>query len=128
MRYNILPSSVFFVKGKTENTQNTAAHFVAVNRRGKALDGIPLKGFEKEINALREVGNQFHARGWSLGTSSNYSLVIRREPLELLITASGKDKGSLLRRDFVRVDGDGLPIVPEQPKASAETPTTYCRC
>ena len=85
------------------------------------MDGIPLKGFEKEINALREVGNQFHARGWSLGTSSNYSLVIHREPLELLITASGKDKGSLLPRDFVRVDGDGFPIVPEQPKASAET-------
>ena len=78
-------------------------------------------GFEKEIDALREVGNQFHARGWSLGTSSNYSVVIHREPLELLITASGKDKGRLSRHDFVRVDGGGLPIVPEQPKASAET-------
>ena len=85
------------------------------------LSGTPLKGFEKDIDALREVGNQFHARGWSLGTSSNYSVVIRREPLELLITASGKDKGHLSRHDFVRVDSGGLPIVVEQPKASAET-------
>ena len=85
------------------------------------LSGTPLKDFETQIDALREIGNQFHARGWSLGTSSNYSVVIRREPLELLITASGKDKGCLSRRDFVCVDGEGLPIVANQPKASAET-------
>ena len=123
MRYNILPGSVFLSKEKTENTQNTASHFVTVNHREKALDlsGTPLKDFEKEIDALREIGNQFHTRGWSLGTSSNYSVVTRREPLELLITASGKDKGRLLQHDFVRVDGEGLPTVIEQPKASAET-------
>ena len=85
------------------------------------LSGTVLKGFEKEIDALREVGNQFYTRGWSLGTSSNYSVVIRRDPLELLITASGKDKGCLSRHDFVRVDGEGIPVVVEQPKASAET-------
>ena len=85
------------------------------------LSGSPLTGFEKEIDALREVGSHFHVRGWSLGTSSNYSVVIRREPLELLITASGKDKSCLSRDDFVRVDGDGLPIAIERPKASAET-------
>lgn len=85
------------------------------------LSGTPLKGFETEVDALREVGDQFHARGWSLGTSSNYSVVTCREPLELLITASGKDKGRLSRHDFVRVDGDGFPILSGQPKASAET-------
>ena len=85
------------------------------------LSGTPLKGLEKDIDALREVGNQFHARGWSLGTSSNYSVVTRCEPLELLITASGKDKGNLSRGDFVLVDGEGFPIVADQPKASAET-------
>ena len=122
MRYNILPSSVFLSNEKAENTRNIASHFLT-NHREKALDlsETPLTGFEKEIDTLREVGNHFHARGWSLGTSSNYSVVICREPLELLITASGKDKGCLSRHDFVRVDGDGLPIVVNQPKASAET-------
>jgi methylthioribulose-1-phosphate dehydratase len=63
----------------------------------------------------------FHARGWSLGTSSNYSVVLTREPLELLITASGKDKGRLGRGDFVRVGSDGRPVSDGQPKSSAET-------
>ena len=85
------------------------------------LSETSLTGFKKEIDTLRAIGDNFHARGWSLGTSSNYSVVTRHEPLELLITASGKDKGCLSRGDFVRVDGDGFPVVVNQPKASAET-------
>jgi methylthioribulose-1-phosphate dehydratase len=80
-----------------------------------------LVGLESQIDALREVGTMFWQRGWSVGTSSNYSVVINREPLELLITASGKDKGRLTRRDFVRVDASGRPTVEGQPKSSAET-------
>ena len=59
------------------------------------------------IDALRAVGREFHGRSWSLGTSSNYSVVLGRDPLELLITASGKDKSALDRDDFVRVDARG---------------------
>lgn len=73
------------------------------------------------IDGLREVGREFHARGWSVGTSSNYSVVVSREPLELLVTASGKDKGQLETTDFVRVDEQGIPTFPAQPKSSAET-------
>jgi methylthioribulose-1-phosphate dehydratase len=80
-----------------------------------------LVGLESQIDALREVGSMFWQRGWSVGTSSNYSVVMNREPLELLITASGKDKGRLTRRDFVRVDASGRPTVEGQPKSSAET-------
>ncbi|MEM9586086.1 MAG: methylthioribulose 1-phosphate dehydratase [Planctomycetota bacterium] len=71
--------------------------------------------------ALAEVGTEFHSRGWSLGTSSNYSVVVGREPLQLLVTASGKDKGKLTENDFVVVDQEGLPIEDGQPKSSAET-------
>lgn len=73
------------------------------------------------IDALRRIGAEFHARNWSLGTSSNYSVVVSREPLELLVTASGKDKGRLETTDFVRVDAEGAPTFPGQPKSSAET-------
>lgn len=73
------------------------------------------------IDGLREVGREFHARGWSVGTSSNYSVVVCREPLELLVTASGKDKGKLETTDFVRVDTNGKPTHKGQPKSSAET-------
>jgi methylthioribulose-1-phosphate dehydratase len=80
-----------------------------------------LAGLVDEIDALREVGAVFWQRGWSVGTSSNYSVVLSREPLELLVTASGKDKGRLTRGDFVRVGADGRPTTEGQPKSSAET-------
>ena len=73
------------------------------------------------IDGLREIGSEFHARGWSVGTSSNYSVVLSRDPLELLVTASGMDKGKLQTTDFVRVDANGVPTHPGQPKSSAET-------
>jgi methylthioribulose-1-phosphate dehydratase len=75
----------------------------------------------ENIDALREVGTMFWQRSWSVGTSSNYSVVVCREPLELLITASGKDKGRLTRGDFVRVGASGRPTADGQPKSSAET-------
>ncbi len=84
-------------------------------------DTDPLAGFESQIDALIECGRLFHNRGWSVGTSSNYSVVVRRVPLELVITSSGKDKGRLGRNDFVRVNAEGKPTSDGQPKSSAET-------
>ena len=83
--------------------------------------GHPLAGFEKQIDQLRECGRLFHSRGWSVGTSSNYSAVIPGDPVELIVTASGKDKGRLERGDFVRLGNDGQPTHSDQPKSSAET-------
>lgn len=80
-----------------------------------------LERYSDAVHGLRRVGNQFWSRGWSLGTSSNYSVVVEREPLTLLLTASGKDKGHLLPTDFVLVDSHGVPTLSEQPKSSAET-------
>ncbi len=80
-----------------------------------------LAGLVDEIDALRDVGAMFWQRGWSVGTSSNYSVVVNRDPLELLVTASGKDKGRLTRGDFVRIAASGKPVVDGQPKSSAET-------
>lgn len=70
---------------------------------------------------MQEIGRLFFSRGWSTGTSSNYSVVTSRDPLEILITASGKDKGNLAATDFVRVDDQARPVVPDQPASSAET-------
>ncbi len=77
--------------------------------------------YAEQVEALRRVGHVFWQRGWSLGTSSNYSVVVERDPLLLLVTASGKDKGRLRRDDFVLVGTDGKPTLPNQPKSSAET-------
>src|SRR6186713_3015658 len=84
-------------------------------------NGSPLAGFEEPIDSLRAVGQMLWQRGWSVGTSSNYSVVLSRDPLELLLTASGKDKGRLTRGDFVRIGANGKPLGEGQPKSSAET-------
>ena len=80
-----------------------------------------LQPYEQHIQGLRQTGHQFWTRGWSLGTSSNYSSVISRDPLRLLVTASGKDKGHLGPNDFVICDQQGKPAFGDQPKSSAET-------
>ncbi|WP_254508628.1 methylthioribulose 1-phosphate dehydratase [Anatilimnocola floriformis] len=81
----------------------------------------PLAPYTSQIDALCETGHWLWQRGFSLGTSSNYSVVVNRNPLQLLLTASGKDKGHLTRSDFVVVDDQGKPTSPGQPKSSAET-------
>ncbi|MCA9122718.1 MAG: methylthioribulose 1-phosphate dehydratase [Planctomycetales bacterium] len=92
------------------------------NDLGTVVAGYhPLSALEDHIAGLRETGAYFFQRGWSVGTSSNYSVVLDRDPCELLVTASGKDKGRLTDRDFVRVDGHGMPVAANQPKSSAET-------
>ncbi len=70
---------------------------------------------------LIEAGRDFYRRGWSLGTSSNYSAVVSREPLQLILTASGFDKGNLTPDQFVIVDGSGNLASPSTHKPSAET-------
>jgi methylthioribulose-1-phosphate dehydratase len=73
------------------------------------------------IDQLRAIGREFHSRSWSLGTSSNYSVVLSRDPLELLVTVSGKDKSALGRDDFVRVDAAGRVADGSGRRSSAET-------
>lgn len=57
--------------------------------------------------ALAREAARFAALGWMRATSGNLSVVLRREPLRLAITATGLDKGELSETDVVVVDGDG---------------------
>lgn len=56
---------------------------------------------------LVATGRQFHARGWVLGTSGNFSAVVNRDPLRLAITTSGADKGTLSAGQIVEIDERG---------------------
>jgi len=65
---------------------------------------------------MAETGRAFHARGWALGTSGNYSVVLKEKPLRLLITSSGVDKARLDKKHFLHIDehanilrGEGRP-------------------
>src|SRR5215471_15666053 len=55
---------------------------------------------------LIRVGRRFDARGWVLGTSGNFSLVVGRDPLRMAITRSGTHKGELTGDDILIIDGD----------------------
>jgi methylthioribulose-1-phosphate dehydratase len=69
---------------------------------------------------LAAVGREFHARRWALGTSGNYSAVLRRQPVRLLITSSGLDKSALRATDFLEIDQDAR-VLRGRGKPSAET-------
>src|SRR5262245_45867824 len=77
--------------------------------------------FPKECaKRLAAIGREFHTRGWALGTSGNYSAVLDRAPLKLLITSSGLDKSALSAGDFLEIDGNAQ-LLAGTGKPSAET-------
>ena len=61
-----------------------------------------------------------HARGWCDGTGGNFSCVLQRDPLHLLMAPSGVDKGQVQPADLIVVDGAGQ-VLKGTGKASAET-------
>jgi methylthioribulose-1-phosphate dehydratase len=61
-----------------------------------------------------------YERGWTLGTSGNFSAVVGTEPLRLLITPSGADKGSVAGDQMVTIDDQGR-ATDGQGRPSAET-------
>lgn len=63
---------------------------------------------------------EVHRRGWCDGTGGNFSLVLDRDPLRLLMAPSGVDKGSVRAGELIVVDGAGL-VVRGEGRASAET-------
>ena len=69
---------------------------------------------------LAEIGRAFHARGWVLGTSGNFSAVLEEAPQHLMITASGMDKGRLTPEQFVRID-EAARVIEGAGKPSDET-------
>jgi methylthioribulose-1-phosphate dehydratase len=81
---------------KRRNSSKTSAH--------SKPDGMQ---FVEAAACLADIGNGFHARGWVLGTSGNFSAIICREPLRLAITSTGLDKGSLTPAQFLEMDGAG---------------------
>ncbi len=84
--------------------------------------------FSDLASGLADIGRHCYARGWALGTSGNFSAVIRREPLQLAITPSGADKGSLTAEQILQIDEDGNTIEGAgRPSAEAQLHLTVAR-
>jgi len=69
---------------------------------------------------LAEAGREFYRRGWVLGTSGNFSMLLARKPLRICVTASGIEKGNLDETNFLELDDDAE-ILQGFGKPSAET-------
>lgn len=69
---------------------------------------------------LTDTMRFFHAKGWTPGTGGNFSIVLERSPLKLLMSPSGVDKGRVESKDLIIVDDSGS-VVSGEGKASAET-------
>ena len=76
--------------------------------------------FSELAASLAEIGRGFYARGWALGTSGNFSVVVRREPLRLAIASTGLDKASLTPEQILEVD-EAARVVRGSGRPSAET-------
>ena len=63
---------------------------------------------------------EIHRRGWCDGTGGNFSCVLQRDPLQLLMAPSGVHKGRVAPADLISVDDRGQ-VIAGSGKASAET-------
>ena len=79
------------------------------------------EGFEEMAAEIAAVAKGFHARGWLLGTSGNLSAVVQREPLRLVMSPSGVDKGELRPEQFLAIDEDARIVSDHAGKPSDES-------
>jgi methylthioribulose-1-phosphate dehydratase len=69
---------------------------------------------------LADAGREFYRRGWVLGTSGNFSMLTSSDPLRVVITASGLEKGKLDETSFLEL-GEDSEMIRGLGKPSAET-------
>jgi methylthioribulose-1-phosphate dehydratase len=78
------------------------------------------KAIEPLAQQLSEAMAAIHHRGWCDGTGGNFSCVLQRNPLQLLMAPSGVPKGAVRPEELILVDGSG-DVLRGQGRASAET-------
>lgn len=72
-------------------TEVTAGGPFALTRPQMPLDGTRIAMAQE----LCEVAHRFAHRGWALGGAGRFSVVLRREPMRLLVTPEGSDRAML---------------------------------
>jgi len=80
----------------------------------------PIQADQTLASQLCGAVQAIHSRGWAPGTGGNFSVTLSTDPLRLLITPSGVDKGCVEPQDLLEVDDSGA-IVRGSGKPSAET-------
>jgi methylthioribulose-1-phosphate dehydratase len=120
---------------------NTSKEVVAMNNKGRGGEGLHHQNalhhdslihsinFSRLAADLAKIGENFYSRGWALGTSGNFSAVTSPEPLHLIITSTGLDKGSLALAQFLEIDDNANVIQGEgRPSTEALLHIAIVRC
>jgi methylthioribulose-1-phosphate dehydratase len=81
---------------------------------------VPESSTRDTAERLAGIVRGAYQRGWALGTSGNFSAVVGTEPLKLLITPSGADKGALAGDQMITIDDQGQATAGDG-RPSAET-------
>lgn len=77
---------------------------------------------ETIATTLASTIRNWHAKGWSPATSTNYSFRLEDQPNAIHVSRSGIDKSQFTADDFMTVDLQGKPVAGfETLKPSAET-------
>lgn len=79
------------------------------------------ESYQEIAAGLAKVAQGFHARGWLLGTSGNLSAVVQREPLQLMMSPSGVDKGELAPDQLLTIDEHARVVSSHSGKPSDES-------
>jgi methylthioribulose-1-phosphate dehydratase len=89
--------------------------------RSRRAQSSALPTSKAAATALVAVGRRFYDRGWVMGTSGNFSVVVGRDPLCLAITPSGAHKGALEAPQILQIAEDGQQSRGPAGRPSAET-------
>ncbi|MFJ7972952.1 methylthioribulose 1-phosphate dehydratase [Psychrobacillus sp. NPDC096389] len=76
---------------------------------------------ERKWDELADIKDELAKRDWFMGTSGNLAIKVSDQPLQFLVTASGKDKKKRTKEDFLLVNGFGNTVEETDLKPSAET-------
>jgi methylthioribulose-1-phosphate dehydratase len=77
--------------------------------------------YQDKWDELADIKAELAERDWFMGTSGNLSIKVSNDPIEFLVTASGKDKRKRTTEDFLLVDSEGEKIEETYLKPSSET-------
>lgn len=80
------------------------------------------ENIQNQKEKIAETIRNYHQKGWSPATSTNYSFRKDSWDKEIFVSRSGIDKSQFSAEDFIKVDFDGTPTVEfYNQKPSAET-------
>ncbi|MEK4487823.1 methylthioribulose 1-phosphate dehydratase [Psychrobacillus sp. FSL H8-0484] len=80
-----------------------------------------MTALQSKWEELADIKDEIADRDWFMGTSGNLAIKVHDNPIEFLVTASGKDKKKRTPEDFLLVNASGNPVEKTDLKPSAET-------